>query len=232
MLMNLPKVKKATLSDKVVGILYEKISSGELKAGEKLPCELELSEQLGVSRPSVREALNRLIGLGLIVRGTYTCTVAESSDLAVRSTFVPILLDDWETRDLFEARRLIECDLVRLAIMKSSPDDIAELRRINEKLKREYLTEQEYWDYDMEFHSAIAKLSVNTVMSTISKMIVDMYNRYEGRVKKLYDIQLSTYDDHEALISAIEQKDPEKACEIINRSLSDSEQAIYKLKKQ
>ena len=227
--MNLPKVTKSRLSDKVTEVLYDQIRSGKLKAGDKLPSELELSEQLGVSRPSVREALNRLMGLGLIVRGTYTCSVAESSDLAVRSAFVPMLLNDWETRDLFEARRLVECNLVRLAVIKASPEDIAELRRVNEKMKRPNLSEQEYWDFDIEFHTTLASMSANTVMITVYDMISTMYHRYEGKVKKLYDVQMTTYSNHKALIEAIEEKDVEKACGIVNRSMSISEEAIYNL---
>ena len=100
--MNLPKVTKSRLSDKVAEILYDQIRSGKLKAGDKLPSELELSEQLGVSRPSVREALNRLMGLGLIVRGTYTCSVANLPILP-SDPLCTHVLNDWETRDLFEA---------------------------------------------------------------------------------------------------------------------------------
>lgn len=229
--MKLQKIRKARLSDQVVDIIYNKISSGELKAGEKLPSELELSEQLGVSRQSVREALNQLMGLGLIVRGPYTCSVSETSDLTIRSAMIPMLLEDWETRDLFEARRLIECDMTRLVILKACPDDIQELRKINEKLNNDNLSEQQYWDYDLEFHKTIANLALNSVMATINELIFTLYNRYEGKVKQLHDIYRITYNDHKDLIDAIESKDANKACEIINRSFSGSEYALYKLKK-
>ena len=228
--MRLPKVVKASLTDQVVDILYKKISKGELKAGEKLPSESELSEQLGVARPTVREALNRLIGLGLIERGVYTCIVAESSTFAVRANLVPILLEDWETRDLFEARRLVECNLVSLAALKASPDDINELIRINDKLKSSALSVQEYWDYDNQFHKCIAKTASNTVMQTVSEIIFSMYRRYENKVKELHEIQAKTYEEHKAIIEAIAQKDVKKAVEIVDRSLSGSEHALYELK--
>ena len=228
--MRLPKVVKASLTDQVVDILYKKISSGELKAGEKLPSESELSEQLGVARPTIREALNRLIGLGLIERGVYTCIVAESSTFAVRANLVPILLEDWETRDLFEARRLIECNLVSLAALKASPEDINELIRINNKLKSDALSVQEYWDYDNQFHKCIAKTASNTVMQTVSEIIFSMYSRYENKVKELHQIQAKTYEEHKLIIEAIAEKDVKKALEIVNRSLSGSEHALYELK--
>lgn len=228
--MRLPKVIKASLTDQVVDVLYQKISSGELKAGEKLPSESELSEQLGVARPTVREALNRLIGLGLIERGVYTCIVAESSKFAIRANLVPILLEDWETRDLFEARRMIECNLVSLAALKASPDDICELMHINDKLRVEDLTVQEYWDYDNQFHRCIAKAASNSVMQTVSDIIFSMYMRYENKVKELHQVQAKTYEEHKAIIEAIADKDVARAVEIVNRSLSGSENALYELK--
>lgn len=228
--MRLPKVVKASLTDQVVDILYKKISSGELKAGEKLPSESELSEQMGVARPTVREALNRLIGLGLIERGAYTCIVAESSEFAVRANLVPILLEDWETRDLFEARRMIECNLVTLAVIKASPGDINDLIRINDKLKSENLSVQEYWDYDNQFHKRIAKAASNPVMQTVSEIIFSMYSRYESKVKELHNVQAKTYEEHKAIIEAIAEKNVELALKIVNRSLSGSEHALYELK--
>jgi DNA-binding FadR family transcriptional regulator len=125
----------------------------------------------------------------------------------------------------------VECDLVRLAVIKASPEDIAELRRVNEKMKRPNLSEQEYWDFDIEFHTTLASMSANTVMITVYDMISTIYHRYEGKVKKLYDVQMTTYSNHKALIGAIEEKDVEKACEIVNRSMSISEEAIYNLNK-
>lgn len=227
--MKLPKVVKANLTDQVVDILYDKICSGELKTGEKLPGELELAEQLGVARPTVREALNRLIGLGLIERGAYTCVVAESSAFAVRSSLMPVLLGEWETRDLFEARRLVECDLVSLAVLKASPEDIIELKRINEKLRDKDLSAQEYWNYDVKFHECIASVASNNVMKTISEIILSMYKRYESKVIELHEVQAKTYEDHALIISAIENKNIELAVEVVNKSLSGSEHSIYEL---
>jgi GntR family transcriptional repressor for pyruvate dehydrogenase complex len=230
--MQLSKVSRQRLTDQVAEILYEKITSGELKPGDKLPGEIELSEQLGVARPTVREALSRLIGLGLVVRGDYTCVIAEDSNISVRSKLIPLILEEWKTRELYEARVLIESDLVSLAVLKATPENIEELRRINEKLIDEGITEQQYWDYDMEFHTHIAKISGNRVMQQIYKMINDLYKRYESRVKELYAIQAQTYTNHNRIITSIEKHSVEEARQAVNMALTGSEYAIYELKKK
>jgi DNA-binding FadR family transcriptional regulator len=227
--MQLPKLQRSRLTDQVAEILYKKITDGELKPGERLPSEMELSEQLGVARPTVREALSRLIGLGLVARSDYNMIVAEAPDLTVRAGLVPLFLRQWEIRELYEARILIECDLASLAIIKATPENIKELREINAKLKDGNLSENSYWTNDMQFHAQIAAMSGNAVMIAISEIINDIFKRYQSKVEELHAIQAATYKHHEELIDAIERRDEQAAREIIIKTLSGSENALYEL---
>lgn len=230
--MILAKVQKSRLTDQVARILYERISVGELRPGDRLPSEIELSEQLGVARPTIREALSRLIGLGLLERGDYTMIVSENASLTARAGLVPILLEQWETRELYEARVLIESGLVSLAISKATPDDIRELREINQGLREDSLSENGYWECDVLFHTQIASISGNQVMITISNIINDMFKRYKKQIQVLHSIQARTYKDHEDLIDAIERRDEKAAHEITRRMLSGSEHALYELSRK
>ena len=98
--MGFTKIRSSKLTDRVAEALYTEITKGTFKAGEKLPTEAEMSEQMGVARPTIREAVSRLIGLGLIERGDYGVFVADSAKPVVRSALVPILLAEWEIREL------------------------------------------------------------------------------------------------------------------------------------
>lgn len=227
--MNFPKVEKTSLTDRVAEILYEKIVNGEISPGERLPSEMELSEQLGVARPTVREALNRLIGLGLIKRGGYTMVVSENGSMSTRAGLTPLLLDQWEVRELYEARYMIEVDLVALAIQKATEEDIQELRLINDQLKSDCVSERSYWDIDMQFHTSIAAISCNHVMQEISKIINNMYKRYEQQIEQLHEVKKMTYRDHETLIDAIEKRDESLAASIVLRMLTKSELALRDL---
>lgn len=230
--MKLPKVTKARLTDQIVEILYNKIALGELKPGDKLPSESELSKQLGVGRPTVREALSRLIGLGLIQRIDYHVAVSESAYASIRSGLLPLLLEDWEIRELYEARILIECDLITLAIRKATPENIRELRDINRKMRDNLSKGQDYWKNDIEFHSYITNLAGNEVMKIISDITNSMFQRYEDKIRKLHEIHSETYHTHRQLIDAIEKKDIKTAKDIIVQAFSNSEKALYKLKRK
>ncbi|MDX9809816.1 MAG: FadR/GntR family transcriptional regulator [Sphaerochaetaceae bacterium] len=218
--------------DKVAEALYEEIAQGNFKPGEKLPTETEMSEKLGVARPTVREAVSRLIGLGLVERGDYGVFVAASSKTHVHSALVPVLLNEWEIRELYEARILVESDLVGLACQKATDEGILELNRINEKMLNQNMSAADYFKYDMEFHSYISEMSGNSVMLSMGKIINDMFKRYESHVMELHAIQATTYHDHKELIDAISKGDAQTAREIVLRTLTSSENAIYQLKER
>ena len=230
--MGFTKIRNSKLPDRVAEALYTEITKGTFKAGEKLPTEAEMSEQMGVARPTIREAVSRLIGLGLIERGDYGVFVADSAKPVVRSALVPILLAEWEIRELYEARILVECDLVSLACQKVTDEDITELTRINELLTDPTMTSSDYFKNDMEFHTYLAKMSGNAIMQSISKILNDMFNRYEKMVRELHSVHASTYDDHKELIEAIRTGNVEVAHEIVVRTLSSSEHGIYELKER
>ena len=228
--MKLQKLTRARLADQVAETIYEKILRGELLPGERLPCEMELSEQLGVGRPTVREAMSRLIGIGLIRRESYYMYVSETPDECIRSGLVPLILDEWEIRELYEARILIECDLLSLAIQKATPEDIQRLREINERLNAENLTAESYWESDMAFHNAIADISGNEVMRLIGDLLNGLFKRYEPNIQTLKEVQADTYATHAALITAIEQCELETAKELVAKALHGSEAGLYKMK--
>lgn len=227
--MKLSRIKKSTLTDKIVELLYEKITKGEIKAGEKLPGEVELAEQLGVGRPTIREAFNRLLGLGLVERTGYTMTIANDATNSVHSRMVPLILEQWETRQLFEARKLIEGDLAILAARKATPSDFIELRLINEQMANN-TSVQQYWTLDMQFHKKIADLTDNDVLLAMNNILHDMFRKYEKDVEELLGVHSTTYSDHTELIDAMEMNKEDQIRAIINRSLSASEQALVELR--
>lgn len=227
--MNLPKITKARLTDQVVEILYDKISRGEIKPGEKLPSEAELSVQLGVARPTVREALSRLLGLGLIVRNDYSMAVAENAAASLHARLVPLLLQEWQTQELYEARIFIECDLAILASRKATPEDLVELHMINEQLVDKNI-QRGYWELDMEFHYKVAAIAGNEIMMSISRTINDLFRRLRQDVEKLHSDYTETYQKHEELICAIHERDEDKIRAIVTRTLADAEKALVELR--
>lgn len=145
------------------------ILSGELGPGDKLPPEKELSERLGLSRSSMREAVKALEVIRVLdVRrgdGTYV-TSLEPQLLLEAVSFVVDLHDDDSILELFAVRRILEPAAAALATARATPEQISELRRqveaVNETTELEGLVA-----HDVDFHRSIAAMAGNSYLATL-----------------------------------------------------------------
>lgn len=125
------KKERTSASERVVDLLLERIHSGELRPGDRLPVEREFAAQLGVSRVPLREAISALGTMGIIRRrqgdGNYVAAIPPEVLGRILHTYT--VLDDTLEKDLFEARSQIEGTAARLAGRHATEEDIAGLRR-------------------------------------------------------------------------------------------------------
>lgn len=192
--------------------LEQQILAGDLPAGSKLPSERQLTEQFGVSRPIVREALRMLAerslveirpGRGTYVRGMRATDAAGVLDsLYRRSQATP--------RDLVEARSMLECTAAALAAERATPHD---QERIDAALARfdRATSVVERARYDLVFHLAVAQAAHNPVVETmfgsITGLTVDLMLRsLSDRV-----VTDASVPFHTEIAEAIRARDPERA---------------------
>lgn len=230
--MDLPKISKTRLVDRVVETLYYKICEGELVPGQKLPGEIALSQSLGVGKPTVREAIGQLIGLGLVYRGKYGVFVSDIPTQTVKSKLTPMLLENWEIRELYEARIIIEGEVAVLACMRATNKNIDQLCQLNERMKNQAYSETDYWELDEEFHRMVALVSGNEILQTMHTLISDLFRKYEVSVNKLDYIREQTHIWHAMLIEAFKKKDIDAVRKIIRTSLTESENALTTLRRR
>ena len=153
--------------------LLQRITTGELAPGARIPSERELSSQFQVARTSVREAIQGLLSLGAIERrGNRTCVSEHLPDVSVasgdrRKTFV---------RELFETRRVLEGPIFSLAAERAGAGDreavSALLRRFDDDLEID-----EFRRLDREFHTTIASLCGNPLLIELYGKVLDQLFR-------------------------------------------------------
>lgn len=152
--------RKERLADVVYGQILTEITSGHLKAGDKLPSEAELSMRFGVSRPVVREALLRLQSDGMVLsrRGIGTFVSKQPS------TRLTELADSSElSRFLraFEPRIVLETEVARLAAERRTRSDIDRARETIEALRRAIAAGDLGQEQDIAFHDTVAQAAGN-----------------------------------------------------------------------
>ena len=206
-------VKQEKLSVKIANQLKEHILEGKIKPGEILPPERKLMELLNVSRPSLREALKSLVGMGFLEITQNNRTIVKH--LAASRFIDPfdhLLKEDVRTVfELVEVRKAIESWNAYYAAKRASEEDIAILQESVEYIKTHLEDEQDIkGDVDADFHMAIARATQNKIQMHMMFSISDVLRQYicthYGRISK-QDI----YEQHAAVVEAISEHDQDKA---------------------
>ncbi|MBQ6470312.1 MAG: FadR family transcriptional regulator [Lachnospiraceae bacterium] len=223
--MALQNITRQNISDEVYNQFIDAIMNGDWKPEEKIPSETELASRLGVSRVTIRSALQRLEGMKLIERrqgeGTF---VSEISGAHFVNNLVPVVaLGNHDLTDLLEFREIFDCEVTAIAAKKGDPEVVRELRRNFEK----HMKAAEDGDYkaasmyDTSFHYLLAKATGNHIIEQIYHTFRALFqkNMYEI-VKKMGFSDAKKY--HAAIIDAIERKDEVAAREIMREHVRDT----------
>lgn len=229
--MGFGQVQQRRLSDDIVNKLESMIVEGSLKAGERLPAERALAEQMGVSRPSLREALQKLAAKGLLVSrqggGNY---VADS----LGSTFSDPLLHLLENnpsvqRDLLEFRHTLEGSCAFYAAQRATTLDHQRLSEAFQTLQQCYAHEGRHDRAqealaDANFHLAIAEASHNAVLLHTIRGLFDLLKRnVMTNIGGMYALRDETRNmlmaQHSELYSAIIEGRAEDARNISDRHI-------------
>ncbi len=230
------KVQPEKLSTSVVRQIELLILRGILCPGERLPSERELSERLGVSRPSLRDAVATLQEQGLLTsRAGSGIFVAE----VLGSAFSPALTRLFATHDeavfdYLSFRRDIEALAAERAARLGSDSDLKVIQATFDKMVSARTPEEEA-QLDAQFHSAIIEASHNVVMLHMMRSMFELlqtgvfYNRqvmFKQRTTKR-----ALLDQHRAINDAIQARDPAAARAAIEAHLGYVEMALMDQKK-
>ncbi len=195
------------LTDRAIAEIKSMIQAGELQPGDRLPPEADLSERLGLSRSSLREAVKALEAMRVLdVRrgdGTYV-TSLEPRLLLEAVSFVLDFHQSHAVLEVFEVRRILETSSAALAAENAGEGDIAGLRA-SLAASRAATGIEELVEHDRDFHSRIAGATGNGYLAGLLETVSDKTLRariWRGLTQdKAVD---KTLAEHEAIIDAIE----------------------------
>src|SRR5690606_21540795 len=140
-----------------------RLEDGSLAPGDRLPSERELAEQMHVSRPVVREAINMLVGQGLLeIRARRGVFVRAAATPDLGDPLANLIGDNLDRLlELLEVRRLLESQAAALAAEFATPRDLEDLQRLLAELEHAYRQQQPDEGADARFHGRIAQAAGN-----------------------------------------------------------------------
>jgi DNA-binding FadR family transcriptional regulator len=218
-------LKRKTLTSQVIDYVVAMIRSGEVKPGERLPTETELTQTLGVSRTCVREAIKSLESLGLItVRARVGATLLEpSASSLLNAEQFSLALQSQRTDDLLEFRKIMEVGLASLAAEKAEQLDLDQMRAALDRFKAEIETNRSDCATDMSFHSALAAASKNPIAVMVWQMLSARLAQILSRTITLPNVCEDSLRDHEQIYAAIKNRNARKAREAMRTHLENAD---------
>jgi len=221
--IKLNKISKPNVADMVIEQIIELILSGKLKLGDKLPTEMDLANQVGVGRNSVREAMKVLQVLGIIERrqgdGSY---IATEFSLPYDSLLLTLLGKIASPNELVELRRMMEVGIADLVVEKVEDQDIVKLESAIKKLKSftkmQDLSAEEVMRADLNFHTIFLEITGNNAIIELGRLIMRLFQpSMTEHLSSLEGINRAVRD-HTAICAALKQRDREKLRNTIVRS--------------
>ena len=231
-IMELQKIEKQNVSETVYRQLMAAIMDGTWKANERIPSETELATGLGVSRVTIRGALQRLEGLKLIERrqgdGTF---VREVTGEQYADSLLPVVaFGSHDLRDLMEFREIIDCEVAALAARHATADDIRKLR----KAYTDHCRAAEKGDlakaakFDAQFHFLLAGSAGNPLISQVYEKFHPVFLRNMHRiVKKMGTEEGLKY--HSLILDAVERRDEACARDIMREHVHRTTLAVAEM---
>lgn len=220
--MTLPKVKRTTLVDSIVEVIIEKINNQEFKIGEILPSEIEMSEQFGVSRATIREATSYLAGMGILEKNVNGLEIAQSPSSAILNNLTSYIDIGFETQLLYEARIFFEIGFAYFASKKASDEDIKQLEKLNLNILNNLDNEKMYWNSELEYHLKVANITNNEFLFSIYELIMQLFTSQLENKNNIFnqkEVVQNTPKNHVDFINALKSGNTTDAMDISIRSL-------------
>ncbi len=224
--MPIQTIEPRRLYRQIADQLRALIDAGEFALGSRLPPERDLALQLGVSRPSVREALIALEVEGLVEVRMGSGIYVQPEPPAARTAQAAATATGESPLETIRARQLIESELAALAAERMSAAQVKGLREALALMKRDAASGKEPTAGDRLFHLRIAEAADNSVLlRLVAGLFDERHNPLFRQLGSHFETAQSwatALDEHRAVLAAIAEHSPAKARSAMRRHLVNS----------
>jgi GntR family transcriptional regulator, transcriptional repressor for pyruvate dehydrogenase complex len=211
--------------------IAEKVRTGELRAGDRLPGERALALQMQISRPTLREAVKVLVDAGVLeVRrgpggGMYVATDVVPTELVRHSASLRLA----EIAAVLEARRMLEPQVAQLAAERATEADFEAMERSIEAMRRlvaggwHQRHEDRFLQLDVQFHLALARAAGNPAVETLMRMLFRQLEIARDMAMHVPLVPEWTISIHERTLAALRGGDPDEVTAVMDEHLGQLE---------
>lgn len=228
--MTFKPIRPKKISAQIAEQIRTSILAGEFSPGDKLPPERELAELFGVSRPSVREALNMLSSAGFVESyqggGTVVKSLVETGNGNALTELIKV--EQARALDVIEVRKGLESWTAYYAAQRALPEDLRKMELVILGMEKNLDGAKPSEDLDANFHILIAKSTHNVVWLHLMQSIFDAMKEFQQSVwRAVYltsEDHHKLYQHHRSVFEAIRDRNPEAARDAMLNHLAFAEQ--------
>ena len=218
---------------KIISDLKDLINFKNLEPGDKLPSERMLSEKFNVSRGNLRDALQTLEYYGLVKSipqsGTFVADIGITALNGMIDDILSLLVPSF--KELVEARIFLELKGVKLAAIRRTTDDLIRMENALIAYSDKVNAGEDAVQEDLLFHLAIARASGNPTLNTFMlKITPEIINNFEKHHVCDKDTAFIGIQEHNAIIDAIRDNDPDAAKDAMKKHFKALYQYCYNIK--
>jgi DNA-binding FadR family transcriptional regulator len=226
-------IHRRSIVDEIYERLSARILNGEMRPGDALPAELEIAQTLGVSRPAVREALNRLAASRLVsMRHSGAKRVLDFRRAAGLELLSSLLVDqdgrvDPEVvRSVMEMRSAVGPDVARLAAARRDRALVAALRGLVERMRAAAGDLEALQDLADEFWSHLVDGSANVAYRLAYNSLRASYDRVRRLVTQVLASEIADIESYAEIAECVARSEAAKAQSLSRRLLARGEKSI------
>jgi len=227
-----PLEREQRLYERVTERILALIKEDTWQPGDRLPPERELAEAFGVSRTVVREAVKVLEAQGVLETSTGSGVYVRLPDSSVVSrslrTYIQLLHQDDIDLRLAEIRRVLEVEIAALAAERATMEQRGELERLCHEMRQQSQSAQALAKLDFKFHLLLAESTQNQLFSMLLTPLIEQLRGHFFHVWAGYGTRPleRVFEQHEALVEAIQHSDPARARKMMIQHLTFSGEVL------
>lgn len=214
-------VQRKALSREVLGNLRRYIVSRRLQPGDRLPTERELAADMGVSRTTIREALNTLETLGALDRHPGRGAILQPIDFGLVAEIAQFLMvrSAADIEDLFVARRVLELSQLPLVAANAGEEHYRRMEMANQLMEAEIEAEGIAVDGDVAFHRALLAAAGNKFLTQFGDLIQEFFRDRRTRMLVDSDVARAAVAEHREIVDLLRSGDVETAQAVMTRHI-------------
>jgi GntR family transcriptional regulator, transcriptional repressor for pyruvate dehydrogenase complex len=219
------------LSERVTDYLVKHIHDNDLKPGDRVPSEVQVSAELGISRGVVRQAYHSLRTAGILeIAMGRSPRVGQVSHAAFTPLFTHALTTEQvSVEDVLELRFAVEIHAAELAAMHRNSAQVEALKKLVDGMRKAVKDLDRFARMDVRFHQLIGKATGNTLFEMLSRTLhgslessIRMGLRSRSTLAQIEQI----VDTHQAIVDAIEAQQPARARKLMAHHFDEAKMAL------